>query len=283
MRSVVCLLVLAPAFVSAQSAPKLDGAPNFRDIGGLKTADGSVVRHGLIFRSGELSGLTPGDYQALAPLNIRYIFDLRTDAERASAPTKWNGSQPAIMPVPVGFAAVGDPDAAMRQMFSQGVDPAHAMAAMKALTAQIAVDGAPEIGKVLQSLARGQEPAIVHCTAGKDRAGMVTAVLLQILGVPRDAILQDYLRSNDAAAAEMARLRASAGTSPGASSPLAQLPPETIKVLMGVDRSYFDAAFAAIDAKYGSFDAYVTQGLKLTPADVESLRSRLLEKEGGRQ
>ena len=126
-------------------------------------------------------------------------------------------------------------------------------------------------------MSQGDEPAIVHCTAGKDRTGVVTAVLLTLLGVSKDNIYKDYLESNSAVQAQMMRMRqAHTETSP-VSSALSALPLESIKVLMGVDRSYLEAAFSAIDTQYGSFQAYIADGLKLSQADVAALRTRFTQ------
>jgi protein-tyrosine phosphatase len=284
MRSKLLLLLLLPSLAGAQtvasdtSSIHLDGVINFRDIGGIATADGHKVRAGVYFRSAELSHLTEADLRATAPLHVRYIFDLRTDVERATDATHWTENAPTIVPISVGMAANEPQSASIQRLFAKGTDPAHVNEAMRNLTAQIALDGAPAIGDVLRDLAKGDEPAIVHCTAGKDRTGVVTAVLLRILGVPMESIYADYVRSNEAVPAEMAHLRAAAASAPAATlSPLASLPPESIKILMGVDRSYLEAAFAAIDQKYGTFDTYVSNGLMLTPKDVQALRTQFLE------
>jgi protein-tyrosine phosphatase len=267
--------LLVPLAVAMAQSPQISGALNFRDLGGLQTADGRVVRSGLIYRSGELNSLTDADLKVLASLKIGYIFDLRTDAERAAAPTNWIVDKPAIVNISVGFDAKEDPGASMKLLFSEGFGAAQATAAMQSATAKIAVDGAPEIGRILRSLGRGEEPAIIHCTAGKDRTGVVSAILLKLLGVPMDAVYSDYLRSNLAAPAQLMRLRDARGKS-GMPSGLAAMPMESVKILMGVDSTFLDAAFHAIDAKYGSFQNYVQEGLKLTPADVEALRAHLL-------
>jgi protein-tyrosine phosphatase len=253
------------------------GALNFRDLGGAATSDGHVVRRGVIFRSGELSHLTAADFKTLDALHVGYIFDLRTDGERATAPTVWSGVGPEIIPVSVGFDAKADPSAAMSPFMAKGATPDNAMAAMRAITAKLAIDGAPAIAQVLLAIGVGHEPAIIHCTAGKDRTGIVSAFLLTLLGVPKEAVYENYLRSNDAVPAEMAKLKASAGSASGVSSAVSAMPLDTVRVLMGVDRSYLDSAYAAIDSKYGSFDMYVRDGLKMTPADVQALRKLLLE------
>jgi protein-tyrosine phosphatase len=271
MHKAAWLFALPLASALAQT-PQISGALNFREIGGMTTADGRVVSGGLLYRSGELNTLTPADLETLAALHIRYIFDLRTDAERSAAPTNWN--KPTIVAVPIGFDSK-DPAASMQLLFAGGTDPAHVTAGMQTVTARIAVDGAAGIGRILLALSRGDEPAIVHCTAGKDRTGVVSAVLLTILGVSKEDVYKDYLSSNAAVPAQMMRLRQAYSGKSDAPSALSSLPIESIKVLMGVDRSFLDAAFAAIDAKYGSFSAYVSDGLKLSPADVEALRRRL--------
>jgi protein-tyrosine phosphatase len=205
------------------------------------------------------------------------IFDLRTDGERVSAPTVWR--RPAIHPVSVGFDPKSDPSDVLQTLLAGNVEPEHATAAMQAITARIAIDGAPEIGQVLLALAHGDEPAIIHCTAGKDRTGVVSAFLQTLLGVARETIYEDYLRSNDTVAAEIARRKAMAATAPSASPVVSAMPPETIGILMSADRSYLESAFAAVGSEYGSFDAYVGEGLKLSPADVQTLRKRLLERQ----
>jgi protein-tyrosine phosphatase len=269
------LLPLAAALAdSTTQSPEIKGAMNFRDIGGIPTSDGHVVRRGLLFRSGELNTLTESDLQTLAALKIRYIFDTRTNPERAAAPTNWTKDAPTIVPLSVGFNADDNPAASMKLIFSKGFDPASVTAGMQAATAKIAIDGAPAIGQILHSLAQGQEPAIIHCTAGKDRTGVIVAILLGILGVDKDRVYDDYLRSNASVPSQIARLKSA---STGLPSALAMMPPESVKVLMGVDASFLDAAVAAMQDKYGSLGDYVVNGLKLTQDDVEALRARFLE------
>jgi protein-tyrosine phosphatase len=271
------IVAIVPLLAGGAEAPKLTGVLNFRDVGGVAASGGSVVRTGILFRSGELNSLTAADLDALASLKIRYIFDLRTNSERAAAPTHWTGNAPEIVPLSVGFAAEEDASAMMKRLFAKGFEPASVTAAMQAVTAQIAVDGAPGIGKILRSIGSGETPAIVHCTAGKDRTGVLAAILLTILGVPKEAVYEDYLRSNAVVAGQIARMRQAAAGKSGLPPALAAMPPESLQILLGVDRSFLDAAFGAIDAKYGSFSAYVSDGLRLAPADLDSLRGRFLE------
>ena len=243
------------------------GALNFRDLAG--------VRRGVVFRSGELSQLTEADFLTLESLGVGCVFDLRTDGERAAAPTVW--SRPVIHAISVGFDRTEDPSTVLQTIMTSGVEPEHAMAAMQTVTARIAIEGAAEIGQVLLAIASGNEPAIIHCTAGKDRTGIVSAFLQTLLGVPEETVYEDYLRSNDTVPAEIARRRVMAAMAPSMSPVVSRMPPESIRILMSADRSFLDSAFAAVHSEYGSFDVYVSAGLKLSSADVEALRKRLLE------
>lgn len=272
-------LFTAAFYVSASAgsnSTRLPDAPNFRDIGGYSTSNGRTVKSNLVFRSGQLADLTAEDYKILAPLQIRYIFDLRTDGERSMAPTQWQGEQPEILTLSVGQPKNSNPAAGVKQMLAGDPTPEQAQIAMQKATAGLAVNGAAEIGTVLRNLSKGDEPAIIHCTAGKDRTGVTTAFLLTLLGVPRDQVYSDYLRSNDAVPALMAQQQNGKGLTakvPG----MASLKPEVLKTLMGVDRSYLAAAFEAIDKQYGSFEAYTAQGLKLNRTDIEALQAKLLQ------
>ena len=258
---------------------KLTGVLNFRDLGGMETETGHVIRHGAVYRSGELNGLTDSDREVLAALAIRSVFDLRTPAERAAAPANWNGAGPETIALSPGFGPGEDPASVIGAFFADGINAATATAAMQAVTVKIALDGAVEIGQLLRRVGTGDTPTIIHCTAGKDRTGVVSALLLLLLGVPKEAIYLDYLRSNAAVPHQIARFRSAAkaratGLPPG----IAGMPPDAIRVLLGVDSRYLDAAFAAIDVQYGSFRAYVAEGLGLTSEDTRILRERLLHR-----
>jgi hypothetical protein len=88
-------------------ATKLEGVPNFRDIGGYKTRDGHTIRYNMLYRSAQLTAMTLADNQMLAPLNIRYEIDLRNSTERSNAPTHWGPNPPEVIDIP--FMQPGTP------------------------------------------------------------------------------------------------------------------------------------------------------------------------------
>jgi protein-tyrosine phosphatase len=254
---------------------QLTGAANFRDVGGYQTSDGHKIKRHTIYRSGELSGLTTADQRALEELHIRYEVDLRTDKERAESPTRWGKNAPQVVSVSVGESRQSDPIKSVASSAGELRDAAEAKRYMEKATARIAIQGAGDIGEVIRALAKGDEPALIHCTAGKDRTGVTVAVLMTLLGASRDEVDREYLRSNDSVDQQLERMKAREKS--GASETLSSLRPEVLRTMLGTERSYMDAAFAAIDTEYGSFDAYTERGLKVTPAQVHALRTNLLE------
>jgi protein-tyrosine phosphatase len=251
----------------------LSGAANFRDLGGYETGDGRHVRWGLVYRSGELSHLTPADYERLAALGISAVCDFRRDSERNAAPTNWIGSTPpAIFNVP-GAQAERSPAGAGRGSGRAGQPPA-AAAPVPALSPLLMSSYptyptalASSYKTVIQQIMAGRGAVLYHCTAGKDRTGTFSALLLTMLGVPRATVMQDYLLSNEYVATPA---RVNAMVARGATR-------EAAIANIGVDRTYLDLMFAAIDKEYGSFDAYRRQALGISDADLTALQAKLLE------
>ncbi|SDT38627.1 protein-tyrosine phosphatase [Streptomyces sp. TLI_053] len=249
----------APLVVADRSL-HLASAPNFRDAGGYRTADGQWVRMGVVYRSGDLSKLTDQDLAKLRRLGIRTVFDLRTPAEQKTAPDRVPAGATVVNANVLGVADTGafnvtSPQAAVQAM----VDAERTM--VSADSARTAYHS------VLNALVeRDDENVLFHCTAGKDRTGWASAALLTALGVPRETVEADYLASNTYRAAEIA-------------ATLAQLPPAyqaIYKPLLDVRSEYLAAGFDEVQRKFGSFDAYLKSGLGLNKRDLRDLRSQLL-------
>ncbi|MCG6498998.1 tyrosine-protein phosphatase [Kitasatospora sp. A2-31] len=246
--------------VVADRSLHLASAPNFRDAGGYRTADGQWVRTGVVYRSGDLSKLTDQDLAKLRRLGIRTVFDLRTPAEQKAAPDRIPAGATAVDANVLGVADTGafnvtSPQAAVQAM----VDAERTM--VSAGSARAAYHS------VLESLVeRDDESVLFHCTAGKDRTGWASAALLTALGVPRETVEADYLASNTYRAAENA-------------ATLAKLPPAyqaVYKPLLEVRPEYLNAGFDEVQRRFGSFDAYLESGLGLDQRDQRDLRGQLL-------
>lgn len=262
--------------VSIRHIP-LEGTPNFRDLGGYETADGRFVRWGEIYRSGVLSKLTAKDFIYLSQLDVQVVCDFRTPDENATAPEIWiPGSDVLHVSVPIGVVGNKDVRAPMEQFLATNPTPDQMKAWMARTYSTFVVTNAPEYAKVFAQLKQDHLPLLYHCTAGKDRTGVFSALLLRTLGVPETTVLADYALTdqyllNAMSPAESQKMIANA-------NPMyAKLPPEVMHVMMSADPDFLRGTFRAIDEKFDSFDNYRRNELGVSDADVEVLKTRLLE------
>lgn len=263
----------APVGDSAILAPRvvpLEGVQNFRDIGGYRTRDGRRVKWGLIYRSAELSHLTSADLSLVRDLDIRTVHDLRSVSERESEPTAWTGPE---APRVVSHDYVMDM-AAMGALFQGAVTAERAKDAFASLYPSMLEQQKPQETSLFAGLLEGDGATLYHCTAGKDRTGLATALILSALGVPRETILYDYELSNRH---YTGGLGARDGNTTSTSSALAQLPPEVVAVFMGVEARYLREVFTRIDNEYGSVEAYLDRELGVDATDIQRLKALYTE------
>ena len=261
------------AFVT-QDVCILPSAPNFRDLGGIRTENGRTVRTGLLYRSDALHSITEEDLPVYNGLGIRQLIDLRTPHERDSRPNLLpEGAEYAVVAVQNAEAAganfsqmLMDPNKA-RAMFGNGGGERFMYGVYRDLTTESeAHDGYRDL---VERAAKGPTSVVFHCSAGKDRTGWGAAVLLSLLGVDRETIVADYLRSN-ARQANTDRLMRLLSEHGG-------LEWEDVAPMTRVRAEYLQTAFTSVDEAYGSFDEYASSALKLSSATVDALRERLLE------
>ncbi|WP_156680666.1 tyrosine-protein phosphatase [Sphingomonas profundi] len=257
--------------VGSPAPPDIFAAfPNFRALGGEPTRTGGTVRSGLIYRSEAL--LEPGEDDAnrLAAKSIRLVCDLRGATERRRAPNRWwaaGGTETIDLDLLGALAPEHQPWPKLRE----APDAAGARAAMRAVYAGLPAAAAGHIAYLFRRIAEGSLPLLIHCTAGKDRTGFVSAVLLAALDVPYDAIVADYLASRIRKSAE-----AIAATQALATAHLGfALPADALDVMMGVDESYLAESFAAIMRAHGGVDAYLLAA-GLTRSELAALRDRMV-------
>ncbi|MFD5854413.1 tyrosine-protein phosphatase [Streptomyces chartreusis] len=256
--------------------PELAGVRNFRDVGGLPTVDGRRVRHGVLFRSGHLAHATTEDADFLGALGLHTIFDFRNAADQklegpdVELPGVRNVNLPLSDPADGAefwkMVRDGDLDQ-LRGILSDGRGANRMIVSYRS----IIKERTGEHSQVLHSLAEDSVPALMHCAAGKDRAGLSIAVTLLALGVEREAIVADYLESN--AKHRRYKVRRS-GSDASAYSPEVM---ELLSPLFDARAEYLTAAFETIEATWGGVDAYLEQGLRLSPESRDRLRERLLD------
>lgn len=259
-----------------QVEPGLSGVRNFRDVGGLPAADGRRVKHGVLYRSGHLAKATDEDAAFLGSLGLHSIFDFRNKADVAldGPDVALDGVRHVSIPLtdPADGAEfwkmVRDGDLEqLRAMLGDG----RAANRMSATYRVIVKTRTAEQSRVLHALAEDSVPALMHCAAGKDRAGLSVAVTLLALGVDREAIEADYLESG--APHRRYRLRRSDESPVGMSPEVTEL----LAPLFDARREYLAAAFTAIEEQWGTVDAYLSDGLSFGPAERERLRDRMLD------
>ena len=251
----------------------LEGAENFRDLGGYANADGRTVRWGLLYRSDNLAHLTDADLASLSKLGIKLVCDFRSAEEKAEEPDRLPPeSPPAVAELPI-FDESFSPSAFREKLLSGDLGDLDLREALIEGNRLFATRFASQYAAMLERVTQPENlPAVVHCTAGKDRAGFASAVLLRTLGVPEETVYEDFLLTNHYTAHKIERTLWTIRL-----FSLFRVDPERVRPVLGVERSYLAAAFEAIDAKHGSFDAYRREALGLDDAETEAFRALVLE------
>ncbi|NLU73024.1 tyrosine-protein phosphatase [Streptomyces sp. HNM0575] len=261
--------------MSQQSTePTLTGVRNFRDVGGVPTADGRRLRHGVLFRSGHLAHATPEDARFLGGLGLHTVFDFRNSADQAlegpdvELPGVRNLNIPLSDPADGAefwkMVRDGELDQ-LRTVLADGQGAARMIASYRSMIK----NRTAEHSRILHTLAEDSVPALMHCAAGKDRAGLSVAVTLMAVGVDQEAIEADYLRSNS----PHRRYKMHRGAKGEVSPEVAEL----LSPLFDARAAYLAAAMTTIEETWGGVERYLTEGLGLDRATRERLQERMLE------
>ena len=235
---------------------KMEGAMNFRDLGGIQLKGNSLTRNGVLFRSDGLSRLTVRDLKKLESLNIKSILDLRHSEEIAKAPDRLPENV-TVQSIKCGFYAKGTMQ--LFQAVNSGkADVRESKSLMRQVYAKMPIEHIEEIQKIIRYILQSEKtPCLIHCMSGKDRTGLIIAIILKAIGAPMPAIISDYEMSNG-------EYQTVDVFDEGAQQ-------ESIKAVMAADPSYLLASFSAIEKVYGSFDNYITEALILTDSELNQL------------
>jgi protein-tyrosine phosphatase len=243
----------------------LEGAFNFRDLGGYHIRDGRRTIWGRVYRSDEFSELSDADLETLNALGLRSFIDLRSPRERKGKENR----------LPAG-STYHQIRIYKREPFREYVWIAlfqrHALPqALGDNYINLVETRAETFGSALHLLTNPQNlPLVYHCSAGKDRTGIVAALILSILGVPEETIIADYSLSNlgfehfYTEFVESGRLDRWA------------VPYEEFQGLFLVQPSWMRNLLAHLKSKYGSVEDYLICQAGLTHQDLDSIRKNLL-------
>ena len=259
--------------------PSIPSVPNLRDLGGAATAAGTV-REGRLYRSVQLANLADADVAAFERLGVVTVVDLRTAGERQAAPDRVVGGA-ALMTLDV---LADSPTAAAADVPALLENPGPALAELSpAKAVELMSDAYRDMVRLDSAIASyrefvrllaapTQQPLLFHCTTGKDRTGWAAAIVYSLLGADRAVIDADYLRTNDVLLPALEPLVEKAVAS-GADRDL-------VLAVLGVRPEYLDAAFAEAAARYGSMEAYLSEGLGADEATRAAVAAALVAPAG---
>jgi len=260
--------------MSEERVLNLEGVHNFRDYGGYAASGGGRLRQGILWRSGQHHRATDGDLAVISSLSLASVFDLRSSRERSSEPCRRPEGFSGNIHVCDDPVQQNAPHLAVARA-SRDRTPESTRQGMVRNYGRICFR--PElqamIGKMIAELAAGNGPSLVNCMAGKDRTGIAVAMLHLAAGVHRDDVIEDYVLTNQAGDTE-ARIAAGLETIKGISGDMSE---DVLRVLMGVEAQYLEAAFAAVEEQHDSIDAYLAEALGADAALRQNLRDALVE------
>jgi protein-tyrosine phosphatase len=255
----VCAQDTAPA-VDTDRPILMQHIQNLRDLGGLVAADGMVIAPHRLYRSGNPALGTPADFARLDAMHLDDVVDFRAVSEKTSAEAVFGERFPwRADPVLAGDLSPG----AIVPMLKRST-PAQMKQFMVDLYRQFPGQYQAQFARFLK-LAEADRTLLYHCTAGKDRTGFATVLLLSALGVDRATIVANYLESN----------RENAGFNALALGQLKQIGvgADVARPLLEVDPDYIGAAIEVIDTRYGGMQRYLRDVLHV---DVDKIRRNYL-------
>lgn len=236
---------------------------NFRYLSNIKNTEGKTIKDSLLYRSGDLSKLK--NLNQLKQLNLSEIIDLRTKHEVTK--------KPDILPeytIYKNYAAFEDQEDQLNQakklVLKGKVNADDAHQRMIKFYQDYVTENPEIIKQIITEILESNQPILYHCTAGKDRTGMITAIILSILKFDNDIIFQEYLLSNNL---REKVINKRLNTARNLHFLFPKMDIAVLEKLSWIEPSYLTAALEQINLKYGSMDQYIHNVLGITDAKRE--------------
>jgi len=240
---------------------KLEGAVNFRDLGGYPAYKGKETKWNKIFRAGDISKLTDNDLKKLELLNLSVDYDLRSSDESIKSKDRLPDN---VLRLEMTGAGKGlNPENLL--MIPDAIDIKQIMLCIYTDIKNLKTVYKPLFDQMLAL--ENDKSLLFHCTAGKDRTGIGAALILTALDVSRELIIEDYLATNHYWRSrkifeEMLNQRG--------------VPRKITDQALNADRGYINSMFEAIEAHFGSVCSFLSKEIGLTPKKLTVLRSLYL-------
>lgn len=259
----------------------LDEMPNTRDLGGMVTKDGKTIKSGMLIRSGHLNKASDND-KAILGMLVDTVVDLRTVSEKTRQPdAEIDGVTYLYMPILDERESVAgvarDYDSIEKVFDDMQKDPMaginHMLSIYRAfVTNEVSINGYKNFVKTL--LNHEGKAVLWHCSAGKDRCGVATVIIQEILGVSREDIYADYIKTNEYNKEDAARIVNRFIERNGVQSEDLK---NGIAAFWSADYSFLDETYRRAEEVYGSFDGFLEQALGVTPEIRRQLKDKYLE------
>jgi protein-tyrosine phosphatase len=250
--------------------------PNLRDVGGYRTSDGKTVARGIAYRSDTFNPMSAEEIKKLERLALKNDYDLRTAAEVKAKPDQLppgvayhllNVLADAKSAAPAELEALmHDPKKANVELGGGKIEALFKQGYREFITLPSAKQSYRTLFTDLANPSKA--PGVFHCTTGKDRTGWAAAALLTLLGVPKDTVMADYMRTNDYTLSQFQREIDGFAAAGGERS--------IALAIFGVKPEYLEASFDELHKQYGSIENYFDKGLGIDAAGQQALRQRFL-------
>ena len=242
----------------------IPGIQNFRDLGGYSSYPTQKKVHwGMLYRSAEIDKLKPCSRKELKNIGIRTIIDLRSSVEANRQSPLQQAFKVIHIPIPTG-----DMEYILKGVQEQKIKSDTVYRIVEQMNRELINNYTKEYRRIFDILLdKNNYPVVIHCSSGKGRTGIVSALVLASLGVDEDIIMEDYRLSNDYF------------NIPAASRYAYQLPArsqEAITTLFSAREDFLNAAIEEMERRYGDTDTYLQRGIGLTKEERKRLQDILL-------
>ncbi len=258
-------------FVLAERRLTLEGAPNFRDLGGYQARDGRHLKWGRIYRSSKLSALSTSDIAYVRRLGVTLICDFRQAMEQELEPTIL-GDNPThrVANLPI---SPGSSQSFMAGLYKGIIDVHDSAAFMETMNRELVATQMPRYAQMFEFLLAPDQRLLLHCASGKDRTGFGAALILDVLGVEEDEIVTDYLLTNACLPLDEELERLSSQVTDASGNALGH---EVLRPMLEVRPEYILACFEEIRNRYTSMQAFYQSALGLDEEKITRLRDSYL-------